>query len=215
MTTVHVDIWSDIACPFCYIGKRNFESAVAASDLDVEVTYRSFQLSPDMPDDAAGSHAEMLAAKMGVGVEEARGMEARTAGLAEQVGLDFDYDAVHPANTLAAHRLLHLAKAHGRQGEMKERLMAAYFADGRHVGRTEELVEIAGEVGLDPDVVREALDSGAYADDVAQDVARAAAYGIRGVPFFVLDARLAVSGAQPPEVFAQALAQAAGEEDAA
>ncbi|PFG42982.1 putative DsbA family dithiol-disulfide isomerase [Isoptericola jiangsuensis] len=208
MPTVHVDIWSDIACPFCYVGKRNFESAVAASDVDVEVTYRSFQLSPDLPEDVTGSHAEMLAAKMGVDVDTAHGMEARTTGLAHEVGLDFDYAALHPANTLLAHRLLHLAKAHGLQGAMKERLLAAYFTQGRHVGRLDELVDLAAEVGLDADEVRTALTGDAYTADVAQDVAQAAAYGIRGVPFFVLDGRLAVSGAQPPEVFAQALRQA-------
>jgi predicted DsbA family dithiol-disulfide isomerase len=208
MPTVHVDIWSDIACPFCYVGKRNFESAVAASDVDVEVTYRSFQLSPDMPTDVSGTHAEMLAAKMGVDVDTARGMEARTTGLAREVGLDFDYEALHPANTLLAHRLLHLAKAHGLQGEMKERLLAAYFTQGRHVGRLDELVDLAAEVGLDATEVRTALTGDDYTADVEQDVAQAAAYGIRGVPFFVLDGRLAVSGAQPPEVFASALRQA-------
>jgi predicted DsbA family dithiol-disulfide isomerase len=208
MPTVHVDIWSDIACPFCYVGKRNFESAVAASDVDVEVTYRSFQLSPDMPTDVSGTHAEMLAAKMGVDVDTARGMEARTTGLAREVGLDFDYEALHPANTLLAHRLLHLAKAHGLQGEMKERLLAAYFTQGRHVGRIDELVDLAAEVGLDATEVRAALTGDHYTADVEQDVAQAAAYGIRGVPFFVLDGRLAVSGAQPPEVFASALRQA-------
>ncbi|WP_277210647.1 DsbA family oxidoreductase [Isoptericola croceus] len=212
---VRVDVWSDIACPFCYIGKRNLEAAVSTSGVPVEITYRSFQLDPDLPEDITGSNAEQLAAKMGVTVERARGMERQTTTMAQQVGLDFDYERMQPANTFHAHRLLHLARAHGRQAELKDRLLSAFFVEGRHVGHLEELADLAAEAGLDRDVAIAALADGSFAAEVADDVARARAYGITGVPFFVLDEKLAVSGAQPAEVFVEALQRAVAEQEAA
>ncbi|NNU26348.1 DsbA family oxidoreductase [Isoptericola sediminis] len=213
-TPIRVDVWSDIACPFCYIGKRNLEAAVEVADVPAEIVYHSFELSPDLPVDTTGSHAEMLAAKMGVDVDQAHQMERRTTELAARAGLAFDYEQVHPANTRAAHRLLHHALAHGHQARLKERLLAAYFTEGRHVGRHDELADLAAEVGLDREEALGVLTDGSFGAAVDQDVAQAASLGIRGVPFFVLDSRFAVSGAQPVEVFVDALRQAAAEDAA-
>ncbi len=203
--TVKVDVWSDIACPFCYIGKRKFEAAVASSSIPVEVEYHSFELAPETPDVVQESHAEHLARRMGVSMEQARSMEARTVAAARDVGLDIDYDAIQQSNTRRAHQLLHYAKAQGKQSAMKERLMTAYFAEGRSMARVDDLADLAEQVGLDrADVVR-ALESGEFLDDVEADKRQAAAYGIRGVPFFVFDSTFAVSGAQDSATFVEVL----------
>jgi predicted DsbA family dithiol-disulfide isomerase len=207
-STVKVDIWSDIACPFCYLGKKKFEAGVAASGVPVEVEYHSFELAPDTPEDVTGSHAEKIAQKMRVSVAEARAMEQRITETARAEGLEFDYERMRPAKTLKAHQLLHYAKAQGKQAQMKDRLMRAYFTEGRHVGRIEELADLAADIGLDRHEVIEVLETGRYADAVQDDIAQAQAYGIRGVPFFVIDGAYALSGAQDTATFAQALAQA-------
>jgi len=203
---IKVDIWSDVVCPWCYIGKRRFEAALAAYDGPVEVEYHSFELSPDIPADYEGTHDEMLAAK-GFPREQLAQMRERVSSIAESVGLRYDYERMQPANTVRAHELMHYAKAHGKQLETKERLMRAYFTEGRHVGRVEELVELAAEVGLDPDGARRALESEEYLPAVRADQAQAAEYGIRGVPFFVFDGKYGVSGAQETATFANVLEQ--------
>ncbi|MFC7531980.1 DsbA family protein [Actinoplanes sp. GCM10030250] len=206
-TPIKVDVWSDIACPFCYIGKRKFEAAAATSGVPVEVEYHSFELSPDTPEDFAGSHADYLAAKLRVTAGQARGMERQTTALAEAVGLDFRYDLLKPTPTRKAHELLHYAKAHGRQVETKDRLLAAYFTDGLHVGRIDELTDLAAGLGFDRADVLRSLESGEYAAAVEADVRTAVSYGITGVPFFVFDGRYGVSGAQEPATFAGVLAK--------
>lgn len=213
--TVKVDIWSDIACPFCYIGKRKFEAGAQASGVPVEIEYHSFELSPDTPEDYTGTHAQKIAEKMRITVDEAHTMELRVAETARAAGLDVDYDRMKPAKTLKAHQLLHYAKQHGKQVQLKERLMAAYFTEGRHVGRIPELADLAAEVGLDRDDVVRVLESGEYAGAVDADLQQAQAYGIRGVPFFVIDGKYAVSGAQEPEAFAKVITQASQERAAA
>lgn len=215
MEPLKVDIWSDIACPFCYMGKRKFETAVAQSGVDVVVEYHSFELSPDTPQEYEGSHAEKLAVKMQVDVEQARTMEAQLSAKAREVDLELDYDRLRPTRTLLAHELLHYAKAHGVQGRMKERLMAAYFTEGRHVGRIADLAELAAEIGLDPGDVVRSLETGEHREAVAADITAAGELGIRGVPFFVVDQRYAVSGAQDPSVFAEVLTQARDEKESA
>ncbi|WP_229069091.1 DsbA family protein [Actinoplanes sp. DH11] len=208
---IKVDVWSDIACPFCYIGKRKFEAAAATSGVAVEVEYHSFELSPDTPEDFAGSHADYLGAKLGAGPAQVRGMEKQTTALAATVGLDFQYDKVRPTRTRKAHELLHYAKAYGRQAETKDRLLAAYFTDGVNVGRVDELADVAAELGFDrADVVR-SLESGEYAAAVTADIATAREYGIQGVPFFIFENKYAVSGAQDPATFAQVLAKVSDE----
>jgi predicted DsbA family dithiol-disulfide isomerase len=206
--TIKVDIWSDVQCPWCYIGKRKFEAGAALFDGDVEVEYHSFELAPDTPVDFAGSPVDYLSERKGLPVAQVTEMLARVTGIAESVGLHYDYDSVHQTNTVISHELLHYAKAHGRQLDMKERLLKAYFVDGRHVGRIEDLADLAAEIGLDrADVVR-ALTAHEYLADVKADVAQANAYGIQGVPFFVIDGKYGISGAQDPEAFAGALRQA-------
>jgi predicted DsbA family dithiol-disulfide isomerase len=211
---IKVDIWSDIACPWCYIGKRKFEAAVAASGIPVEVEYHSFELSPDTPVEFDGRHEEFLAAKLGVSADQAKAMGARVTGIAAAVGLHYDYDKLQTTNTVLGHQAIHYAKAHGRQLEMKERLLKAYFEEGRHVGRIPELADLAAEIGLDREDVVRSLTAGEHLDAVRADVALAGELGIRGVPFFVLDGRYGISGAQEPATFAGALQQVVDERSA-
>ena len=219
--TLKVDIWSDVACPWCYIGKRRLESAVAliaerdGAAPDVEIEYHSFELSPDTPVDFEGTATEFLATHKGIPVEQAQQMQDHVAALASGEGLEYHLDQVRHTKTLKAHELLHLAKSHGKQAEMKERLLRAYFTEGRHVGRVTDLADLAAEVGLDRDEVTAALEAGTFADDVAVDIAQARAYGITGVPFFVFDGRFGVSGAQDPAVQVQVLDRARAESAAA
>ncbi|MDL5350297.1 DsbA family oxidoreductase [Microbacterium sp. zg-YB36] len=205
---IKIDVWSDIACPWCYIGKRNLENGLAAASADddapvVEVTYHSFELSPDTPVDFDGDELQFLADHKGMPREQVQQMLDRVVGVAAEAGLQYRFDLLKHTNTVKAHELLHFAKAQGRQLEMAERLMAAYFTEGRHLGRIDDLVALAAEVGLDADATREALESQRHLPDVRADQAQAQAYGISGVPFFVIDGKYGVSGAQPPEAFAQ------------
>ncbi|MCR2785581.1 MULTISPECIES: DsbA family oxidoreductase [unclassified Microbacterium] len=213
---IKIDVWSDIACPWCYIGKRNLENGLAAASADddapvVEVTYHSFELSPDTPVDFDGDELQFLADHKGMPREQVQQMLDRVVGVAAEAGLQYRFDLLKHTNTVKAHELLHFAKAQGRQLEMAERLMAAYFTEGRHLGRIDDLVALAAEVGLDADATREALESQRHLPDVRADQAQAQAYGISGVPFFVIDGKYGVSGAQPPEAFAQITRQVWGE----
>ncbi|MCU0300566.1 MAG: DsbA family oxidoreductase [Candidatus Nanopelagicales bacterium] len=216
VSPIRVDIWSDVACPWCYIGKRRFEEGVRGftashPDVEVQVTYRSFELAPDQPLEVTSTVVAYLSERKGIPRPQVEQMLERVTGLAAAEGLSYDFDAVQQTRTLKAHELLHLARAHGVQDAMKERLLAAYFEQGRHVGRIDELAVLAADVGLDPAEVVDALGSGRYAADVQADIAQARAYGISGVPFFVLDDRYGISGAQPAEAFAAALARAAAD----
>ena len=205
---IKIDVWSDIACPWCYIGKRNLENGLAttASDEDapeVEITYHSFELSPDTPVDFAGDELDFLEGHKGMPRERVRELLDNVTGVAANAGLEYRFDILQHTNTVKAHELLHFAKEQGAQQAMAERLMAAYFTEGRHVGRIDDLVALAAEAGLDADAAREALESGRHLPDVRADQAQAQAYGIQGVPFFVIDGKYGVSGAQPAEAFAQ------------
>lgn len=220
MTVIHVDVWSDVACPWCYIGKRRFEEGTrrflaSEPSTQVEVTYRSFELAPDQPLEVTSTVVEYLAGRKGIPLPQVAQMLEHVTSVARAEGLAYDFDAVQQTRTLKAHELLHLANAHGLQGPMKERLLAAYFEQGRHVGRVDELALLAAEVGLDPDEVVAALESGRFAADVQADIDQARAYGISGVPFYVLDGRYGISGAQAPETFAAALAQVVSDRAAA
>ncbi|WP_294978169.1 DsbA family protein [uncultured Microbacterium sp.] len=205
---ITIDVWSDIACPWCYIGKRNLEAGLAqtAADTDapqVDVTFHSFELSPDTPVDFEGDEVDFLAGHKGMPRERVREMLDQVTGVAAGSGLQYRFDLLQHTNTVKAHELLHFAKAQGRQYEMAERLMSAYFTEGKHVGRVDDLVDLAVEVGLDASDVRHALESGRHLADVRADQAQAQAYGIQGVPFFVIDGKYGVSGAQPADAFAQ------------
>lgn len=209
---IKIDVWSDIACPWCYIGKRNLEKGLAAASADadaphVEVTFHSFELSPDTPVDFDGGEAEYLATHKGISADQAQQMLERVTGVAADAGLEYRFDLLRHTNTVKAHELLHFAKEQGRQAEAAERLMSAYFLEGRHLGREEDLVALAAEAGLDADAAREALRSARFLPAVRADQAQAVAYGITGVPFFVIDGRYGVSGAQPPEAFSQIVRQ--------
>lgn len=204
---IKVDIWSDVQCPWCYIGKRKFEAGAEAFGGDVEVEYHSFELAPDTPVDFDGTPVDYLSQRKGMPVDQVTEMLARVTGIASSVGLDYDYDHVHQTNTIKAHELLHYAKSKGRQLDMKERLLKAYFVDGRHVGRIADLADLAAEIGLDRDDVVRALESEQFLAAVKDDVALANQYGIQGVPFFVIDGKYGVSGAQDAQTFANVLSQ--------
>jgi predicted DsbA family dithiol-disulfide isomerase len=205
-----IEIWSDVVCPWCYIGKRRFESALARFEHrdQVEIVWRSFELDPNAPRQQEGPQDEMLAKKYGVSLSQARGMIERVTTLAAQEGLDYHLDGAQRGNTFDAHRLLHLAAAHGRQGELKERLLRAYFTEARPISDAETLVALGAEGGLPADEVHTMLSSDAYAAAVRADQRRAAAFGIQGVPFFVIDEQFGVSGAQESDVLLAALEQA-------
>ncbi len=216
--TIKVDVWSDIACPWCYIGKRKFEEGVrrfTASAGDsaptVELVYHSYELAPDTPVDFEGSEIDFLATHKGMPADQVHQMLERVTSIASSVGLNYDFDALKHTKTLKAHQVLHLAKAHGRQLEVAERLFKAYFEEGRHVGRDDDLADLAAEAGLDRSEVLAALADERFAQDVDADLAQARAYGINGVPFYVLDGRYGVSGAQDPDAFADALRQVAAD----
>ena len=205
-----IEIWSDVVCPWCYIGKRRFERALSQFEHadEVEVTWRSFELDPDAPIVRTESHAEHLARKYGVSPAQVEAMDARLIGEAKKEGLDFRLAESKGGNTFDAHRLIHLAAGSGRAGEMKERLMRAYFTEGAAIGERAELVRLATDIGLDEAEVKATLSSDRLADEVRADEARARAFGISGVPFFAIDERYGVSGAQPADVLLDVLQQA-------
>lgn len=217
-TPIDVQIWSDVQCPWCYIGKRKFEAAVAefeAQGGSVAVTYRSFELAPDTPVDFEGSPIDYLSERKGISPEQAQQMVDRVSSVAASVGLEYHYDRIHQTNTVLAHELLHFAKTHGKQAELKERLLLAYFTEGRHIGRAEDLADLATDVGLDRDAAAAALADHTHLPEVKADMAQAVAYGIQGVPFFVIDDRYGISGAQESATFLSALQQTAAERDVA
>jgi predicted DsbA family dithiol-disulfide isomerase len=205
-----VEIWSDVVCPWCYIGKRQFEAALASFPHKDEVTveWRSFELDPSAPARRQLSTNQQLAKKYGMTEEQARAATERVSGVATEVGLDFQWDVAKSGNTFDAHRLIHLAATHGLGGEAKESLMAAYFTDGVPIGERSALEQVAKEVGLDAGEVRVALDEGAFGDAVRGDEQLAAELGISAVPFFVIDRAIGVPGAQTPDVLLSALEQA-------
>ncbi len=207
---MNVEIWSDIACPWCAVGKRRFERALADFEHrdEVTVSFRSFELDPDAPAAREGSAAEHLASKYGTSLEQARAMNDRMTETAAQEGLEFRFDLARGGNTFDAHRLLHLAAAHGRQHELKERLMRAYLGEGELMSDHAALTRLALEAGLPEDEVRDTLATDRFAADVREDEATARGLGISAVPFFVIDRRFGLAGAQPPEVLGEGLRRA-------
>jgi predicted DsbA family dithiol-disulfide isomerase len=205
-----VEIWSDVVCPWCYVGKRRFEKALATFEHrdEVELTWRSFQLDPHAPREREGSSAEHLAGKYGMSVEQAEETNAQMTALAASEGLEYHLDRTRGGNTFDAHRLIHLGAARGIQDAVKEHLMRGYFTEGAAVGDHETLVRLGADAGLDPEEARATLESDAFADDVRVDEELARRMGIRGVPYFVLNRRFGVSGAQPAEILAQAFERA-------
>ena len=197
---MELEIWSDIACPWCYVGKRRIETALTQfrhAD-EVNVTWRSFELDPGAPHERSGEGAAHLAEKYGMTLEQAHASQAQLAATAATDGIEMDFGAQRMGNTFDGHRLVHLAAQHGRQDAMKERLMRAYFTEGALVSDHPTLIALAAEVGLDPDEVRDTLACDRFADAVRADEHAAAELGISAVPTFVVDRALGAAGAQAP-----------------
>jgi predicted DsbA family dithiol-disulfide isomerase len=212
MHKLAIDVWSDIACPWCYVGKRRLEAALAEFPhrAAVELTWRSFELDPTAPrsQPVDPPYTTRLARKYGTDVAQAEAMIQRMTGVAAADGLEMRFDIIRPGNTLDAHRLLHLARDRHLQDSLKERLFRAYLCEGRAIGEPDVLAALAVEVGLDAGEVQHVLASDAYATEVRADEREATALGIRGVPFFVFGPRHAVSGAQPSAALLEALTRA-------
>lgn len=197
-TKMKIEIWSDVVCPWCYIGKRRFEEALAQFPHKdrIEVEWKSFQLDPAAVTDTTISTQQHLAEKYGVSEERAQQMTDNVTKIASTVGLDYNLDNALTVNTINAHRFIHYAKTQGKQDEAKERLLKAHFVENKNVDDYPTLIELGKEIGLDGDAVSEILESGAYTNAVKADISEAQTLGIKGVPFFVLDRKYGISGAQ-------------------
>jgi predicted DsbA family dithiol-disulfide isomerase len=204
---IKVEVWSDINCPFCYIGKKNLERALEKFPRaeSVEVEWKSFELDPDANPPKDADNVDLIAKKYGRDRSWVESMNERIGDMGKEAGIDFHFEKVKPANSFKAHKLLHLAKHYGIQNEMKEALLFAKFTQGQDIADVETLVKIASSLKLDEKETREVLDGERYDRDVRKDEELAARMGIRGVPFFVVNGSEALSGAQPPEAFIEVL----------
>lgn len=207
---MRVDIWSDVMCPFCYIGKRHFEAAVQQFEhgKDIEVVWHSFQLAPDADPQPGTDAYTYLAEQKGQSLEWSKQAHAHVTQMAANAGLNYDFDKAVPANSFDAHRVVQLAKQYGKGDDMEEQLFKAYFTEGEDIADHATLTALATDIGLQEAEVKEVLSSDKYTTEVKEDVATAARLGISGVPFFVINNKYGVSGAQPAETFTQALQQA-------
>ena len=208
--SMKIEIWSDVACPWCFIGKRRFETALNAFPHkdSVQVQWRSYQLDPTLPEHYDGTELDYLVERKGMDRSQLMGMLGHVKEAAEGEGLHYKFDGVVVANSFNAHQLIHLAAAHGKSDAVKEALLSGRFEQGVDIGKRDELVRIGTEAGLDAAEINEALDADKYAEGVREDFAEARSLGVTGVPFFVIDRKYGISGAQPADVFAQALEQA-------
>jgi predicted DsbA family dithiol-disulfide isomerase len=205
---MQVQIWSDVVCPWCYIGKRRFETAVASFRHPVDVVWRSYELNPNAPPVREGSNVERIAGKYGISVGQAAAQYRRIAELARAEGLDYHLDRARAGSSFDAHRLLHLAGERGVQDAVKERFLAAYLEEGVAIGLPDQLAPLAVDAGLDAAEVEAVLAGDAYGDMVRADEAEAIEIGITGVPFFVIDGRFSIPGAQDPETMLRVLERA-------
>jgi predicted DsbA family dithiol-disulfide isomerase len=205
-----VEIWSDVMCPFCYIGKRRFENALQQFENrnDVEIEWKSFQLNPDLETNPSINIDQYLADIKGWTIDHARNLNAHVTQMAAEAGLTYNFDKAVVANSFNAHRFSHLAKKNGLGIEAEEQLFKAYFTDGKNIDDQNTLIELGKQIGLDAEEIKQTLESNAYADEVKHDIAEAQYLGIKGVPFFVMNNKYAVSGAQAEEVFEQTLQKA-------
>lgn len=212
-----IEVWSDFACPFCYIGKRRLEEALDQfpNKDQVEVEFKSFELDPNSPKNIDKNIHEVLAAKYSMSLEQAKQANQNVGQQAAGVGLTYHFDTMKPTNTFDAHRLTKFAKTHGKEAEVTEKLLYAYFTESKHIGDYDTLADIAAAAGIDRDETLKVLqDKNAYANDVRMDESIAQQYGIGGVPYFVINQKYAISGAQPTATFAGALQQVWQEESA-
>lgn len=209
-----IEVWSDYACPFCYIGKRELEKAIQTSGFEgqIDVQFKSYQLDPTLPAESDESVYESLAKKYGSSIAQTKAQTAGVTKRAKEVGLNYDFDAMKQGNTFKAHRLAKFAETFGKAHEMTERLLKANFEEGAQLGNTEVLVGLAKEIGLDEQEVRDFLADDQFATEVLADINRAREIGVQGVPYFVVNDKYAISGAQPTTVFEQAVKQVAEEE---
>ena len=207
---MQVEIWSDVVCPWCYIGKRNFEAALTEFEQrdEVQVVWRSYELDPNAPPVREGDYASRIARKYGVGPGEAKAMLARMTSAAAAAGLDFRFDRLQPGNTFDAHRLIHLGAARGIQDAVKERLLRATFTEGERIGERDTLLRLAVDAGLDETDAAAVLDGDAYAAEVRADEHDASELEITAVPFFVIDRKFGIPGAQAPDTMLAALRRA-------
>jgi predicted DsbA family dithiol-disulfide isomerase len=207
-TPTTLEIWADIVCSWCYVGKRHLEVALEGlGEDDVEIVWRSFELDPTIAADA-GSADEELARRRGLTLEEARAMHEETERMGAELGIRFDFARARRGNTFDAHRVLHMARAEGHQAAVLDRLLAGYFAEGEPIGDRDALARLGASGGLDPDAVSAMLAGDGFAADVRAEEREAAALGITAVPFFVIDRRYGLAGAHPPEALREAIAQA-------
>ncbi|TQR21513.1 DsbA family oxidoreductase [Psychrobacillus vulpis] len=209
-----IEVWSDFVCPFCYIGKRRLEEALqqAGFSSQAEVEFKSFELDPNTPKVSDKSIYEELAGKYGTTVEAAKQMTEGVAEQARTVGLEYNFDTMKPANTLDAHRLVKWASDQGKAKEANELLLHSYFIESKEIGKHDILLDLIESIGLSREEADKVLNSDAYLTEVQADIARAGQIGVRGVPFFVLNDKYAISGAQPLESFVGALNKVAEEE---
>lgn len=208
-----IQIWSDVMCPFCYIGKRRFEQALQQFEHkdEVEVEWKSFQLNPNLVTDPTININQYLADIKGITIDHAKQLNDHVTQMAAEVGLTYDFDKAIVANSFDAHRFAHLAKQNGLGAEAEEALFKAYFTEGKNIADHETLAELGESIGLDKDEVAHTLKGNKYAINVNQDIAQAQQLGVRGVPFFVMDMKYGVSGAQPVDAFTQTLEKAYNE----
>jgi predicted DsbA family dithiol-disulfide isomerase len=205
-----IEIWSDIMCPFCYIGKRQLETALAEfPENDFEIEWKSFQLDPTITPQSGKDVYTFLAERKGISVEQSKEMHQGVVERAKSVGLDYHFDKAIISNSLTAHRIIHLAKTKNLGDEMEEVFFKAYFTEGRDLNDSETLIELGTTAGLDSDEVRTVIENEeTYLKDVQTDISEANEIGVQGVPFFVFDRKYAVSGAQPVEAFVQTIREA-------
>lgn len=208
-----IEIWSDVACPFCYIGKARLEKALQKfPDIEASITWRSFQLDPNAPENPELDIYDTLAKKYGKDRQWAKEMNKNVVEMADGEGLNFNMETIKPANTFKAHRLLHFAAENGKQHEMKAALLNAYFTRGKDVSDIETLATLAHETGLDYERTKEFLEGNHFSEQVEEDIMKAREIGIQGVPFFLFNNQYGLSGAQPAEVFEEALQKILNEE---
>lgn len=208
-----IEIWSDVICPFCYIGKRNFEAALErfADQKNIEVIWKSFQLDPTIPEVATESYTDYLVKRKGMAVEQVQGMLSNVTQMATQVGLDYHLDQSIIVNSLKAHQLIQFAKSKNLGNEAEERLFKAFFIEGKNIADTETLGQLGKDFGLDESEIKAILEDEKYKYEIAQDIQEAQNIGVTGVPFFVFDRKYAVSGAQPAEAFLETLSKSFAE----
>tara|TARA_B100001063_G_C16778404_1_gene568063 strand:+ start:163 stop:819 length:657 start_codon:yes stop_codon:yes gene_type:complete len=210
MNKMKVEIWSDVMCPFCYIGKKRFDTALEKFPHkdEVDVEWKSYQLNPHLTTQADKNINEYLAEHKGISIEEARSLNEHVTAMAAEVGLTYKMDEAVVANSFMAHRMTHFAKTKGKQSELEELLFKSYFTEGKNIDDLDTLLQIGEEIGLDKNELKSVLESNQFAEDVQKDVYEAHQVGLKGVPFFVYNNQYGISGAQPKELFEQTLQQA-------